>query len=295
VGFLFPPKGAHVLIEALKGLPGDTVEVSLYGASSPFWQPYADRVHAEAQGLPVHFHGPYVHDQLAAILSCHDVLVMPMICEETFSIVTREALMAGLPVIAARRGALPEIVQDGVNGLLFEPENADDLRRCLAQLLAEPDLLECLRAVDSPVKTMKAYAEEMEGMYAEICTPPRRLRSLQNNLLERYQAYAALSQAHEQRHAEALELGAQKTVLQSERDRLSVDKLRAEQERDQALATVQELRDALDARETEIRQRDVLLTAIYASTTWTLYRCYTACVHFLIRRPLGKLKQWLVG
>ena len=295
VGFLFPPKGAHVLIEALKGLPAEAIEVSLYGASSPFWQPYADRVHAEAQGLPVHFHGPYVHDQLAAILSCHDVLVMPMICEETFSIVTREALMAGLPVIAARRGALPEIVQDGVNGLLFEPENADDLRRCLAQLLAEPDSLERLRAVDSPVKTMGAYAEEMEGMYAEICAPPYRLRSLQKNLAERYQVYTALSQEHEPLHAESLELGAQNTALQSERDRFSAEKLQAEQQRDQTVAAARELQDTLDARARELRERDARLTAIYASTTWKLYRYYTACLHLFIRRPLDKLKQWLVG
>src|SRR5262249_8945673 len=38
VGLLFPPKGAHVLLEALKGLPQDALEVSLYGASLPFWQ-----------------------------------------------------------------------------------------------------------------------------------------------------------------------------------------------------------------------------------------------------------------
>ncbi len=295
LGFLFPPKGAHVLVEAVRGLPSNAFEVSLYGASSAFWQPYLDRLRAEAQGLPVHFYGPYPHEQIASILSRHDVLVVPGICEETFSIVTREALMAGLPVIAAHRGALPEIVQNEVNGLLFEPENANDLRRCLVQLLAEPDLLERLRAVDPPIKTMEAYAEELEGMYAEICAPPHRLGSLQKNLLERYQAHAALSHEHKQLHAETLELGAQKTILQSERDRLSVDKLRAEQERDQALATVQELRDTLDAREMEMRERDVLLTAIYASTTWKLYRCYTACVHFLIRRPLSKLKQWLVG
>ena len=137
LGFLFPPKGAHVLVEAVRGLPAEAFEVSLYGASSAFWQPYLDRLRAETQGLPVHFYGSYPHEQVAAILSRHDVLVVPGICEETFSIVTREALLAGLPVVAARRGALPEAIQDGENGLLFEPENANDLRRCLAQLLAE--------------------------------------------------------------------------------------------------------------------------------------------------------------
>ena len=72
-------------------------------------------------------------------------------------------------MIAARRGALPEVVQDGVNGLLFEPGNAADLRRCLIRLIAEPGLLEQLRVVKPAVKTMDRYAEDIEQVYREIC------------------------------------------------------------------------------------------------------------------------------
>jgi hypothetical protein len=295
VGFLFPPKGAHVLIEAIKGLPSQAVEVSLYGAFSPFWQSYADRVRAEAQGLPVHFYGPYAHDQLASILSRHDVLVMPGLCEETFSIVTREALMAGLPVVAARRGALPEVVRDDVNGLLFAAEDAADLRRCLARLLAEPDLLERLRSVDPGVKTMEAYAGELEGMYARRCAAPPPLPSLQKSLLERYQLYTALSQESEQLRTEARELDAQNAALRRERDRLGTDKPRIEQERDRALAAVPELSAALDTRERALRDGDARLAAIYASTTWKLYRAYATSRDFLVCRPLGKLKHWFGG
>jgi glycosyltransferase involved in cell wall biosynthesis len=293
VGFFFPPKGAHVLIEAIKGLPSQAVEVSLYGASSAFWQPYADQVRAEAQGLPVHFYGSYTHDQLASILSCHDVLVMPGICEETFSIVTREALLAGLPVIAARRGALPEVVQDGVNGLLFEAENVTDLRRCLARLVAEPELVQRLRPLNPGIKTMAEYGQEMEEMYTQLCTAPFQVQALQKSLLERYQTYTALSQEYEQLHAEAQELNMQNLVLCSERDRFSVDKLHIEQERDRALATAHELSSALDLCEKELYEQDARLAAIYASTTWKLYRSYATGRDLLIRHPLAKLKQWL--
>ena len=296
VGFLSPPKGAHVLIEAVKGLPSDAFEASLYGASSAFWQPYGDQVRAAAQGLPVRFYGPYAHEQLASILSRHDVLVVPGICEETFSIVTREALMAGLPVVAARRGALPEAIQDGGNGLLFAPEDAGDLRRCLARLIAEPDFLERLRSSDPPMKTMAEYAGEMEAMYREISAAPYRLRSLQKHRAGQYQVYAAFSQEQERLRAEASALSTQNATLQSERDRLRREKLQAEQERDWILATAQELKSALATHDQEIRERDVRLNAIYASTTWKLYRCYAACVRslLLIRRALGKLKRRLV-
>lgn len=295
VGLLFPPKGAHILIEAIKGLPTDTFAVSLYGAMLPFWQPYVDRLRAEADGLPVHFCGSYPHESIAAILSQHDVLVMPTICEETFSLVTREALMAGLPVVAARRGALPDIVQDGVNGLLFEAEDAMALHHCLRRLITEPGLLERLRVTDAQVKTMDEYAREMESLYAEVRAEPYRLRTLQRNLAVQYRAYSTLSQEHERVRTEVAELRTQNALLLRERETLRAEKDRVEQEWNQALATAQELRAALYRGERLLREQQTRLDAIYASLTWKLYRCYATLVQVFFHRPLGKLKQWLVG
>jgi glycosyltransferase involved in cell wall biosynthesis len=295
VGILLPHKGAHVLIDAVKGLPAEAIEISLYGATLPFWQSYVDRLQEEARNLPVRFCGVYSHEQLGSILAGHDVLVMPMIWEETFSILTREALMAGVPVVAARRGALPEVVQDGVNGLLFEAENAADLRRCLARLLAEPKLVNRLRSVPLTVKTTEEYAGEVEEVYSQLCALPARVQSLQKTLRERHRLYTALSQACARLQAEAQELSVQNDALHAERDRLGVEKLRIEQERDQALAAVHELRAAVDQREKDLRERDARLAAIYASTTWKLYRSYAAMTDWLVRRPLGKLSRWLGG
>jgi len=164
VGVLAPHKGAHVLIEALNGIPREAVVVSLYGLEWSQWRTYTEQLHENAKELSVKFCGPYAHDQLGDILMQHDVLVMPMIWEETFSILTREAFLAGLPVVAARRGALLEAVQDGVNGLHFEPENPMDLRRCLERLLTEPGLLDQLRSVTPQVKTMAEYASGIEAI-----------------------------------------------------------------------------------------------------------------------------------
>lgn len=173
VGAFLPPKGAHVLLEALKGLPKDALTVSLYGTDVFGWEAYAARLRTAAAGLPVQFHGAYAHDQFGDILAQHDVLVMPMIWEETFSLLTREAFLAGLPVIAARRGALVEAIHDGVNGLLFEPENAADLRHCLMRLIANPELGERLRRAAPQVKTMEEYAREIEELYKGILAGER--------------------------------------------------------------------------------------------------------------------------
>ena len=64
VGVLLPHKGARVLIEALKGLPPEAVQVSLYGTTVPGRESVAPCACAEARGLPVWFHEAYPHDQL---------------------------------------------------------------------------------------------------------------------------------------------------------------------------------------------------------------------------------------
>ena len=173
IGVLLPHKGAHLLLEATRGLPGGSIEVSLYGNRVAAWQTYVDQLEADATDLPVRFCGTYRHDELSTILARHDVLVVPGICEETFSLVTREALQAGLPVIAARRGALPEVIRDGVNGLLFEAENADDLRRCLERLRTDTRLREQLTPAATPIRDPAAYAQDMEAVYEAVRDKPR--------------------------------------------------------------------------------------------------------------------------
>ena len=173
IGVLMPHKGAHLLVEATRGFPVGSIAVSLYGSRVEAWRAYADQLEADAADLPVRFCGTYAHNELSPILTRHDVLVVSSICEETFSLVTREALQAGLPVIAAKRGALPEVIQDGVNGLLFEPENADDLRRCLERLRTDARLREHLTPAATSIRDPAAYAQDMEAVYEPLLEKPK--------------------------------------------------------------------------------------------------------------------------
>ncbi len=300
IGVLMPHKGAHLLIEALRGLPTGALEVSFYGTVVPFWRGYVDRLREAAHGLAVRFSGSYPHDQLATILAQYDVLVVPALCEETFSLVAREALMAGLPVVAARQGALLEVVQDEVNGLFFEPGNAADLRRCLWRLLTEPGLWARLHAhaTETQVKTLEAYTEEIEQVYvavrnnakcrgeAQAGTDLHRLTATRHVVVGLSRENMSLRREHTRCH-QAL------AVSEQERLRLQQEREQVQQEWERTLSALRRQEELLGAREAELQQYSARLAAIYASTTWKLYQGYAFLRDSLVRRPLRTVRQWL--
>jgi glycosyltransferase involved in cell wall biosynthesis len=87
---------------------------------------------------------------------------------ENASFAVTEALAAGRPVIAARAGALPELVQHGENGLLFEPGDAADLAAQLRRLLVEPDLLAVLARGARPRRAFDDEMAEVVEIYRRI-------------------------------------------------------------------------------------------------------------------------------
>ena len=69
-----------------------------------------------------------------------DICVVPSRFEEPFPTVAIEAAFFGIPVVATRRGGLPEIVEDGVTGFLIEPDQPQQLASRLQTLLADDQL-----------------------------------------------------------------------------------------------------------------------------------------------------------
>ena len=64
-----------------------------------------------------------------------DLLIVPSLVEEGFSLVTTEGLASGLAVIANARGGIPEIINDGENGILIFDDNIDKLKSAIIYLL----------------------------------------------------------------------------------------------------------------------------------------------------------------
>jgi len=83
---------------------------------------------------PTHFVGYLEGETLAAAYASADAFVFPS-RTETLGLVLLEAMAAGCPVVAARSGGIPDIVTDGVNGYLFEPNEPDGAITATKRLL----------------------------------------------------------------------------------------------------------------------------------------------------------------
>ena len=109
--------------------------------------------------------GPYERSELPELLDGAAAVIVPSRVRETFGRTANEALLAGVPVVAADAGALPEQVTDGLNGALFTPTDAKDLAAAIERVLdADPPLRD--RRDDWPAPpTLEAHVDRLLRLY----------------------------------------------------------------------------------------------------------------------------------
>jgi glycosyltransferase involved in cell wall biosynthesis len=172
LGTLIPSKGAHVLLDAYRRLGRPDVALDFHGAWVPFHGDagYLDRLKADAAAIPgaIGFHGRYEPDDVPRILATLDVLVVPSVWYESYSIVIREGFLAGVPVVASDHGAMAEAIEDGVSGLLFTPGDAADLARQLARLLDDAALRQRIAAYHHDVSSIETNASRHLELYEAL-------------------------------------------------------------------------------------------------------------------------------
>jgi glycosyltransferase involved in cell wall biosynthesis len=144
IGRIAPEKGQLEFVQAARMLPSNC-RFLICGAplfSYPGAAQYFERVREAATGLPVTFQG--WTDDVDAVLSGLDLLVVPSASHEATTRVILEAYAAGVPVVASASGGIPEIVRDGETGFLVPPGNPEKLAERIRAALADPALLQSI-------------------------------------------------------------------------------------------------------------------------------------------------------
>jgi glycosyltransferase involved in cell wall biosynthesis len=123
-------KGTHLAIEIARraGMP-----LVIAGNIPSEHQGYFDiNVKPWINGSSVKYLGPVDDHQKSDLLSQARALLMPILWEEPFGIVMAEALACGTPVVGLSRGAVPEVVEDGVTG--FARDNVNELIEAVGKI-----------------------------------------------------------------------------------------------------------------------------------------------------------------
>jgi len=173
IGTLSDHKGAHVLIEAVRLLAGAPLQVDIYGATDQFPE-YVARLRAlTAQDLRLTLRGTFDNQDIGTVMSSLDALVIPSLWRENTPLVLYSAQMARLPVIASDVAGIAEVVEHGVNGLLFRVGDAQELASIIQRALSEKDLLRRLSAAAKTPKSITEYTDELIGVYTEVNSAKR--------------------------------------------------------------------------------------------------------------------------
>ncbi len=162
-------KGIDVLLRAfarvVKAAPGVTLSIAGDGPLRESLQREADSL---GLGSAVHWLG--YRDDVSALVSSFDVFVHPALFDALPTAIL-EAMAAGVPVVASATGGIPEIVTDGVDGLLVPPGDAQGLAAAILRLGNHRTLMremgQMARARIEAEFSAERWVERLEAIYHE--------------------------------------------------------------------------------------------------------------------------------
>jgi glycosyltransferase involved in cell wall biosynthesis len=160
-GSALPQKGPSLLVEAAQRTE-HRIRVRIHGEVP---EAFARHLAARDDRGVVEICGAFAHDDLPRLLAGVDVAVIPSAWWDCAPLMVSECLAGRVPVLGARMGGIPDFVEDGRNGLLFDGRDAGALAGALDRLAGEEGLLERLQEGIEPPRSFAAHVDELEAYY----------------------------------------------------------------------------------------------------------------------------------
>ena len=166
-----PYKGHAHILEAVKMLTDQGRDLQLLVAGTGDYEPELKK-QTRQLGLEdrVAFLG--FQSDVAGFLSVLDLQLNASYGTETSSLSILEGLSMGLPAVVSTYGGNPWLIDDGEDGLLFENRSSEDLARCIARIMDEPDTLRSMQRRAEEIFnrrfTAKIFAQNVENVYDTV-------------------------------------------------------------------------------------------------------------------------------
>ena len=159
-------KGIEILLNAFENLDDSNARLMFAGKGEKL-EAIEDACKRDRR---IQYVGFLNEKETVELLDKCDVLVCPSLWNEPFGRVILDAYKNGLPVIASRIGALPEIVKDGITGVLVEPGSCSDLEKAMTRFINDNIFLKKCKD-NIPEQLMKfgldKQASEFEKLYKQ--------------------------------------------------------------------------------------------------------------------------------
>ena len=162
VGRLSAEKDIAKLRDVLRAIP--EAKLAIVGDG-----PLRHDLERHFKGTSAFFTGYLRGEELASAYASADLFVLPS-KTETLGLVLLEAMASGCPVVACRAGGVPDAVQDGVTGLLFEPGDPHGLVNAVKRALASHSNLDAIRVrarEDVEQHSWEGATEQLRQHYLE--------------------------------------------------------------------------------------------------------------------------------
>ncbi len=147
VGRLTEIKGVHVLIQAFEQVHQQLPDTKLIIVGSSFFEGATKTRYeqylidlAKPISEQIMFTGYIPHEKLKYLYSVADIVVLPSIWQDPCPLVVLEAMASGSCLVSSAVGGVPEVIKDGINGVLVKPNEVQVLKTALVNMLQDNHL-----------------------------------------------------------------------------------------------------------------------------------------------------------